>query len=251
MATFEELKELAMKTSTASVADINALGGARHAFYMEGVPCQSPGKKLFGEAVTLRSLPVRPDLLAAIDEEAGGARTNYPFERALELSANGKILVVDSSGYHDTAVGGGNRFLRLHTLQSGGLVTDGSVRDQEDLQSFDLPLFCTAFTALPATGMKLIGADLNVPISCGKVLVRPGDFLLGDAAGVVVLPRDEAEEILRKAVTDEELNVFVQRLILEEGLSPGDVYPPPPAIMERFAREKGVREERVPVREPV
>ena len=240
MATFEELKELATKTSTASVADINALGGARHEFYMQGVRCQSPGKKLFGEAVTLRSLPVRPDLMETLDDEAGGVRANYPFERALELSANGKILVVDSSGYHDAAVGGGNRFLRLHSLRCGGLVTDGSVRDQDDLQSFDFPLFCTSFTALPATGLKLIGADLNVPVSCGKVLVRPGDFLLGDAAGVVVLPRDDAEEILQKAVMDEELNVFLQRLILEEGLSPGDVYPPPPAIMERFAQEKGV-----------
>ena len=239
MTMFEELKELAMKTSTASVADINALGGARHAFYMSGVRCQSPGKKLFGEAVTLRSLPVRPDLVAAIDEEAGGMRVNYPFERALELSANGKVLVVDSSGYHDTAVGGGNRFLRLQSLQFGGLVTDGSVRDQDDLLSFDFPLFCTSFTPLPATGLTLIGADLNVPISCGKVLVRPGDFLLGDAAGVVVLPQDEAEDILRKAVEDEELNVFLQRLIVEEGLNPGDVYPPTPAIMERFAQKSG------------
>ena len=130
----------------------------------------------------------------------------------------------------------------MHSLQSGGLVTDGSVRDQDDLLSFDLPLFCSSFTALPATGLRLIGADLNVPISCGKVLVRPGDYLLGDAAGVVVLPRDEAEDILRKAVTDEELNVFLQRIILEDGLNPGDVYPPPPAIMERFAREKIVPE---------
>ncbi len=240
MTTFEKLNELAMKTSTASVADINVMGGARHEFYMEGCRCQSPGKKLFGEAVTLRSLPVRPDLLAAVDEEAGGKRANYPFERALELSANGKVLVVDSSGYHDAAVGGGNRFARLQSLQSGGLVTDGSVRDQDDLLSFNFPLFCTSFTALPATGLKLIGTDLNVPVSCGKVLVRPGDFLLGDAAGVVVLPRDEAEEILTKAVMDEDLNVFLQRLILDEGQSPGDVYPPPPAIMERFVRAKSV-----------
>ncbi len=239
MTTFEELKQLAMKTSTASVADINALGGARHAFYMEGVRCHSPGKKLFGEAVTLRSLPARPDLAAAIDNKARGVRADYPFERALELSASGKILVIDSSGYHDAAVGGGNRFLRLHSLGSGGLVTDGSVRDQEDLLSFGFPWFCTSFTALPATGLKLIGADLNVPISCGKVLVRPGDYLLGDGAGVVVLPRDEAKEILDKAVMDEELNAFLQRLILEENLNPGDVYPPPAAIMERFSQEKG------------
>ena len=243
MASFQELKELAIKTSTASVADINALDGVRHEFYLQGVRSQSPGKKMFGEAVTLRSLPVRPDLLEAIDKEAGGTRANYPFERALELSADGKILVVDSSGYHDAAVGGGNRFLRLHSLKCGGLVTDGSVRDQDDLLSFDFPLFCTSFTPLPATGLKLIGADVNVPISCGRVLVRPGDFLLGDAAGVVVLPRDDAEEILRKAVMDEELNVFLQRLIVEEDLSPGDVYPPPPEIMERFTREKGVSAE--------
>jgi len=93
---YDELKKLADNTSTASVSDILAKLGHTYQHDMHGVTLQTPQKKLFGQAVTLRSLPTRPDLIADLQKNAED-RIHMPFELALEATTSGKVLVIDSS----------------------------------------------------------------------------------------------------------------------------------------------------------
>ncbi len=233
-----ELIALASQTSSSSVAD--AMHDDPHRLHMQGVTCQTPDRPLFGEAVTLRSLPFRADLAGELREGAGGVRSQYPFERALELCTEGRVLVIDSSGWHDTAVGGDTKFSRLRGLGSAGIVTDGAIRDRKEMSGFGYPIFCSGFTPIAGTGRALIGAELNVSIACGRVLVRPGDFLLGDTTGVVVIPGERVREVLDRSIKIEKLNAFVQQMILAEDLNPGAVYPATPDVKARFTKATGI-----------
>ncbi len=243
MNAFEDLKELALRTSSASISD--AMGKDRHAHYMTDVLCQTPDKLMWGEAVTLRSLPARPDLVADVAARANKRRSEYPFEQALELCGPGRILVVDTSGYTHASIGGDVKLSRLHNLNAEGLVTDGSLRDKAGTTAYDFALFCSGFTPRSGTGTFLYGHDLNVPITCGGALVRPRDYLFGDSDGVVVIPRDRVEEVLARAASKEELDVFVKKIMKEEDLNPGEYYPISDLTRERFAQEKGISKEEI------
>ena len=91
----EELIALAAQTSPASVSDVMAKLGHHHQHEIAGVTAQTPERKLFAEAVTLRSLPMRGDLAEDVVEATGGDRLKQPFDMALEMTTAGKVLVVD------------------------------------------------------------------------------------------------------------------------------------------------------------
>jgi 5-oxopent-3-ene-1,2,5-tricarboxylate decarboxylase / 2-hydroxyhepta-2,4-diene-1,7-dioate isomerase len=242
---FEELKKLAGQTSPASVSDI--MHNDPHEHYMRGVHCQTKGRKMFGEVVTLRSLPIRVDIATELKEQTGGKRSLYPFERALELTKEDKVLVIDSSGYKFAAVSGDVKLSRLHHLKAEGFVTDGMVRDQEETAHSHYALYCAGFTPVAGTGKFLIGYDLQIPVTCGGVLVRPGDYVIGDASGVVVIPRDRAEDILNKALYKEKIKEFVKKVLAKENVNPGVHYPPTEEIRKRFAEEEGISVDDLPI----
>ena len=237
MITFEELKNLAMQTSSASISD--AMWSDKHPHYMQGVLPQTEGKVMFGEAVTVRSLPYRPDLEEDVKAKYAD-RSKFPFEHALELSGEGKVMVVDASGYTNASIGGDVKFSRLHGNKGEGLVTDGALRDKSDMTNYHFALFCSGFTPRSGTGVFLYGYDLNVPVTCGGTLVKPGDYLFGDDDGVVVIPRDRAEQVLKRAVAKEKLDRFVREIIISEGRNPGEVYPIGDEIKKRFAEKEGI-----------
>lgn len=231
-----------MECTSASIADVY---DPPHKMHMDGVRQQSE-RKVFGQAVTLRSLPQRGDLMADLGEVAGNKNSNWPFEKALGLTGPGKVLVIDASGYADAAVGGDVKFTGLQSNGAEGLVTDGSLRDHEGFSEFDFACFAAGWTPQSGTARHLIGTDLNVPVSCGRVLVRPGDYVFGDATGVVVIPEAEAEVVFKRAVLKERLNDYVKRRIMNDGVNPGDYYPAPPHIKQAFADEQGIAVEDVP-----
>lgn len=226
----KKLKEIAKHASTATIADI--MHQEPYKFIMEGITPQTD-KVIFGEAVTLKSLPFRPDLAADIKEKAG-VRENFPFEQALELAADGKVLVIDASGYDYAAVGGDVKLSRLHNNGAAGLVTDGSVRDKEEIITFDYGLFCAGFTPMSGTNYFLVGAELNVPISCGKVLVRPGDFIFGDVNGIVVIPKGKVKEVIPRAAKKEALDTYIREKIAKDNVNPGKYYPPNEELKKEF-----------------
>lgn len=117
--------------------------------------------------------------------------------QAIGEAEPGDILVVDSKGDTYRAVAGDFVVGMMQTMGIGGLVVDGVIRDIEAIKDLNFPVFCKGTTA--ASGGKAGVGEVNLPISCGGVSIRPGDIIVGDADGVTAIPREQAVEILEKA----------------------------------------------------
>jgi len=140
-----------------------------------------PGAKLLGPALTVRTFPA----------------DNLMIHKAVTLAKPGDVIVVNAGGYKDTAVFGDLLGYSCKVHGIAGMVIDGSTRDAEGLQAVGFPVFARG--VLPMGPFKDSPGSINVPISCGGLAVRPGDIILGDADGVIVIPQEEAADVLAKS----------------------------------------------------
>jgi regulator of RNase E activity RraA len=203
--------------------------------YMEGVRSLISGARLVGRAVTLRFLPQRPDL----QEETVG-KENTPEYRAIELCGPGDVLVMDALGLPYASVGGDIKFFRLKQRKAEGIVTDGALRDTESLKTYGLGLFAQNATA-KAGPTDILPYEENVPIQCGGVLVMPGDIVVGDDDGVVVIPQRLIPAVVEEAKEKEEMEQFIKELLKKENVSPGKYYPPRESTKKLFEEWKNAR----------
>lgn len=194
--------------------------GLRNSF-MQGVrPLGRYDANLVGPAFTLRNIPARED----IDVVEGFANPEHPQRKAIEATPEGHVLVVDCRG--DTRAASGGEILTTRLMKRGvaGLVSDGGVRDSAPIALLAMPVFCAG----PAAPLNLVAhhaTELQVPIGCGGVAVYPGDLIVGDADGVVVVPAHLAEELARDADEQEKLETWVLAKIQAGAKLPG-TYPP-------------------------
>ncbi len=148
------------------------------------------GYKVCGRAVTVK-MP---------------AGDNSAVLRAIRAAKQGDILVIDSKGYTSRAVAGDFVAGLAQILGLGGMVVDGSIRDAIGIGNIGFPVFCRSVTSSAST--KNDGGEINVPIVCGGVAVNPGDIVVGDDDGVVIVPKDREQEILlaaeKKLLKDQE-----------------------------------------------
>ena len=172
-----------------------------------------------GRAVTLRFVPHRPDLFS--DKPKGEDSAEYV---AIELCGPGEVLVIDALRWQYSSIGGDIKFLRLMQRKAGGLVTDGGVRDSVVLKNYGFPVFSASTTAKQGPG-DFWPWQVNDAIQCGGVLVRPGDAIVGDDDGVVVVPRSEVNEIIEIAHQREEVEEVIKKQLEIEQCSPGKYYP--------------------------
>jgi regulator of RNase E activity RraA len=157
---------------------------------------------------------------------------NLMVHKALEVASPGDVVVVCTNGNTTTAVLGE---LMGHTAVAagfGGIVVDGAIRDVEGLKALGLPAYSR--TVSPAGPFKDGPGEINVPISCGGTVVMPGDIVVGDEDGVVVVPREDAAEVLRGV---EELEAREKKRIA--AIAAGDVHKP---VINETLRAKGVLE---------
>ncbi|CAH0257961.1 4-hydroxy-4-methyl-2-oxoglutarate aldolase/4-carboxy-4-hydroxy-2-oxoadipate aldolase [Peribacillus frigoritolerans] len=117
--------------------------------------------------------------------------------KAIGEAKPGDIIVVDSKGDTYRAIAGDFVVGMMQTMEIGGLVVDGVIRDLEAIKELNFPVFSKG-TTVASSGKAGVG-ETNVPISCGGVTVYPGDIIIGDIDGVVVVPKDKGKEILVKA----------------------------------------------------
>jgi regulator of RNase E activity RraA len=171
----ELLKRFAGLTST-TLAD--AMG--RFNFMDEGIRSRS-GLRLCGLAVTVNTR----------------AADNLMVHKALEVAAPGDVIVVAAGGGMRTAVFGDLMCRTAVARRLGGIVVDGAIRDVEGITSLGFPAFSRSVS--PGSCDKDGPGEVNVPVACGSVVVMPGDVVVGDADGVTVVPRGDAEEVLRLA----------------------------------------------------
>ncbi|MHB1161911.1 MAG: RraA family protein [Chloroflexota bacterium] len=180
----EPFKELV----TCNICDALGRFGAMH----YDIKPMVPGWKIAGPAITVRTRPC----------------DNLLIYKALEMAQPGDVLVIANYEYETNATWGDLTSMIGKARGIAGMVTDGLVRDIAGLKEVGLPVFARGLT--PNSPQKDGPGEINVPVSCGGVIVNPGDIVVGDDDGVVVVPRADAElviELTRKIIAKEEKTV--------------------------------------------
>lgn len=208
------------RVSTATLTTAMFKRGFRN-IYMQGVrPLGRYEENMVGAAYTLRYIPAREDL----DRVEGFADPEHPQRKAVENAPAGRVMVMDCRGDARVASGGEILMTRLWKRGVAGLVSDGGLRDSRAIGEMPMPVFCAG----PAAPLNLVhhhAIDIDVPVACGGVAVYPGDLVVGDADGVVVIPAHLAEEIAAEVVEQEVMENFLLGRIQGGASLPG-TYPP-------------------------
>ena len=217
----QETIELLRHVSTATLCTQLFKRGLRNVFLQGISRLTTPtGGNLVGPAFTMRNIPAREDL----DQLSAFENPEHPQRKAIESVPPGFVLVLDCRGETRAASGGQILMTRLMTRGAAGLVSDGPVRDSGAIVQMDFPVYCAGGSA-PLNLVQHHATDLNVPIGCGGVAVYPGDVIVGDDEGVVVIPQHLADEVAADAAEQEKLEVFVLERIQGGAALPG-TYPP-------------------------
>ena len=214
----DEKLEVLRAIPTQTLIDAQWVKGWPMSFIEGALPLQQ-GQHMAGRAVTLRFVPHRPDL--ADDKPKGSDSAEYV---AIEMCGPGEVLVIDAMGWKYSSVGGDIKFLRMMHLGAGGLVTDGGVRDSVSLKEYGFPVYSASLTAKQGPA-EFWPWQVNDAIQCGGVLVRPGDAVVGDDDGVVVVPQSIVDEVIEIAHQREEVEEVVKAQLEIEQCSPGKYYP--------------------------
>ena len=189
--------------------------------------------RIAGPAYTLRFLPGREDLNGPEILK----RTDLAQRRAIEECPPDHILVVDALGRNDGAAIGDILATRLQVRGVAGLVSDANVRDADGVLASGLPVWCPG-AAAPASIAHLSDGELNVPIGCGGVAVIPGDWIIADNDGVVVVPKNFAEEIARDGLEQEIHEEFILTQVKNGAPIPGH-YPPNEVNISKYREWRG------------
>ena len=192
---------------------------------------------LVGPAFTMRNIPAREDL----DQISAFDNPEHPQRKAIESVPPGHVLVLDCRGERRVASGGQILTTRLKVRGAAGLVSDGPVRDSGEIAKMDFPVYCAGGSA-PLNLLQHHAIDLNVPIGCGGVAVYPGDIVVGDEEGVVVIPRHLAGDVATDAVEQEKMESFILERIEGGAALPG-TYPPnaeTKAAYESWRKQQGI-----------
>ncbi|MDE2516148.1 MAG: ribonuclease activity regulator RraA [Rhodospirillales bacterium] len=234
-----ETREKLAGVSTATLATALFKRGLRNQMIQGVQPVGTAGpRSMVGEAYTLRYIPAREDLndLSVFRDPA------HPQRKAVEECPPGAVMVIDSRKDARAASAGGILVTRLMQRGAVGVVTDGGFRDSAEIAALDIAAYHTRPSA--PTNLTLHQAiDINVPIACGDAPVFPGDVIVGDADGVIVLPAHLADELADEATEMTAYEDFVTERV-RAGAPTRGLYPATdPANLDAFKlwREKNVR----------
>jgi regulator of RNase E activity RraA len=166
----------------------------------------------------------------------------HPQRRAIEECPPGKVLVIDCRG--KLAGGSLGDILVARLMQRGvaGVVTDGAIRDTPQVAPLAFPVYAGGAAAPASFGLHH-AVDLDQPIGCGEVPVFPGDVLVGDGEGVVVIPRELADEIAPAAAEQERMEGWIVEQV-RAGQGIFGLYPPDEATLERYRASPAGRQPR-------
>ena len=213
-------KQQLMGVSTATLCTALFKRGLHHQFIQGVLPLNPSLPNMVGEAYTLRYMPAREDLNTI---EVFKNR-EHPQRKAVEECPPGAVFVIDSRKDARAASAGGILVARLMKRGAAGIVTDGGFRDSPDIARLPFPVYHQR-PAAPTNLTVHQAIDINVPIGCGDAPVFPGDVVVGDAEGVVVIPAHLADEVAAEAVEMTVFEDFVQEKVME-GRSILGLYPP-------------------------
>lgn len=214
--------------STPSIATLLHKRGFRGQYIRDAKLLGAP-RTMAGPAYTLRYIPAREDL----DVVEAFQDPLHPQRLAVESVPSGHVLVMDCRRDASAASAGSILLTRLQRRGCAGVVSDAGVRDVATIETLDMPCFCTGPSA-PTNLTRHHAVDLNVPIGCGGAPVFPGDIVVGDQDGVIVIPAHLADEIARDVVPMEEFEAFALAEVAA-GRPLIGTYPPNDATRARYA----------------
>jgi regulator of RNase E activity RraA len=214
-ATRDKLKTV----STATIATALFKRGFRNQMIQGAGPLRLGKPTMVGEAYTLRYMPAREDRNTVIVFQ----NRAHPQRKAIEECPPGAVFVVDSRKDARAASAGSILVTRLQARGVAGIVTDGGFRDAAEIAALDMPSFHVRPSA-PTNLTVHEAIDINVPIGCGDAPVFPGDVIVGDDDGCIVIPAHLAKEIADEAVEMTAFEDFVTEKV-KEGWSILGLYP--------------------------
>ena len=226
----ELFREVGRVTTPTLTTQLLKAHGLRNTAIRGVMPASPKATRFAGPAWTLRYLPVREDVAAAMQLDHPDNLTR----RAIEEAPPGAVLVIDAGGRADVGLLGDILVARLKARGVAGVVTDGGMRDVGEIAAIGLPVFFAA-RAAPPSFAALMPADAGRPVCCGGVTVFPGDAVVADAEGVVVVPAALAGRVARDGLAQDRLEVYIRRRV-ERGEGIAGLYPPSESVREDYRR---------------
>ena len=208
---------------------LDALGVRRN--FIEGPIARVPGSKVVGPALTLQFLPMREDRMAnfeipgmsaqeakrEVEGEESQEKTSALWAVLLETQP-GDVIAVDIRGDRPTGCFGEMLMTYFKAHGGAGVVIDGGIRDSRQIfEDLEVPVWSTGVSTGGAGHMNMYPHAFNVPIACGKVLVNPGDIIMADDGGAIVVPPFLAPRIIEIAGARDYKEIFVRQKLREGG----------------------------------
>lgn len=173
---------------------VDAMGRLhRHRCHILDLVSPTPGRVLFGPAVTISYFP---SCSAGLDPERYNLQNL--FYEAVGDEPEGKVLVLASNGYRDVSMGGGTKLSRLQNHGCAGVLTDGRLRDFDELAKYDFAAYCSG-EATKWGGGEVTPFQPNVPVVVSGVGVMPGFYVFADSSGAVVIPDAQVDDVIEGA----------------------------------------------------
>ena len=247
-AVMDVLKPMRVRLTDAQIArlrklPIEAVWGAvqgkqyRHSFVGDFKLTQ-PGTRMVGRALTMRYLPVRPDVLEAVQQLGKEGDWFYQYNiRAGEDTRPGDVLVVELGGMVDRATFMGDvTGLGIKSRGAAGVVIDGGLRDlSEFLPWKDFPVY---YTGAHASAMAdQVGVEWNAPVRIKNVTVLPGDVVIGDESGVLFFPAHITDDVIKAAEDTVYIETFKREMIQGTKYRARDIYPTLSPELEKVFEE--------------
>jgi regulator of RNase E activity RraA len=221
-------RESLKKTSTATLTTVLFKRGLRNVFIQGVFLLNKDAPRMVGEAYTLRFIPAREDL----DQLGAFEGRGHPQREAIEACPPGHVLVMDARRDASAATGGDILMTRLMVRGVAGVVTDGGLRDSPTIERLPWPAYCAARSA-PLNLVRHHAVDSQLPIGCGGVAVYPGDIVVGDAEGVVVIPANIANEAAEEGANQTVFEDWVEDQV-KKGRGIFGLYPASPETKAEF-----------------
>lgn len=228
---------LVAQLSAVAVPTLSAMlyaRGLRTRFLHGIVPANPAAARLIAPAVTIRAIPVREDLRDAV---LRGEAPNL-HRRFLSEVAPGAAVVFATGGAAHTSVLGDIIAMAMHRKGVAGMVVDTGVSDLPTVAAMDFPVFHGGGSAPVPSGAAVMVVDRDLPVSIGPVAIFPDDIMVGDASGVICIPRAIAAEIAAEAVEKEKLEAWILEEIARGAPLEG-TYPPDAATKARYKAATG------------
>jgi regulator of RNase E activity RraA len=211
-------KKILQGISTATLTTVLLKKGLRNVWLRGAFPKQPGQKRVVGTAFTLRFVPAREDL-ATPASWASPISTRA----AIEAMEEGVIAVAGALGVTDAGIFGDILCARMAKRKVGALITDGVMRDMEGVLATGLPVWC-AGAAAPASVAGLTFVNWQEPIGCGGVAIFPGDIIVADSDGAVVIPQAMLSEVTELAAEQEIQEAWIVSEV-EKGVALPGLYP--------------------------